>query len=840
LGGVAVGQVVQQRQEVTGRPVSLAARPALLAGRKELLADLDARLASKPGAGPQVVALYGLGGVGKTSAAVEYAYRHLPEVGLAWQFAATDPELLLAEFARVAAQLGAREVLDARDPVASVHAVLAAFAAEWLLVFDDVPGPTAVQRFLPPAGKGRVLITSQSAEWPAGWAVEVPVLGTEVAAGFLENRTGDRDKRAAEDLAAELGGLPLALEQAGAYIQASGTTLAGYLSVFRDRRADLLARGEAAGHPADVAATLGLALSRLSNEAPAAAGLLRLLACLAPEPVPLFLLLSYAQFAGELPPAVAATVGPVLGDPVASGDAVAALRRYSLVTPAGDGAVLVHRLVRHVTLAQVPAEVVGQWQQSAAALVDAVLSADWDEPTDWPVYAVLLPHARAVLDLTSIGMLEIAMYLLSSGSYPEARDLLQQIADAHGEDDAYLREHPYALAARSALADLTFQEGDAVGAHNMYAALLPIMERVRGPEHWETLTIRAKLAYSLGQAGDAVEARDQAAALLPVAERVMDPEDIAVLTIRLILANATGNAGDAAGARDQLAVLVPEFERALGPEDTETLATRRDLASWTLVAGDAGGARDQYAALVPIQERVLGPEHPDTLLTRANLYRSLGDLGQKARASVRLEKLLPIMERVLGPEHRDVLSIRHYLAFLDARSGDPRKARDQCATLLPIMERVLGPEHPQTLLTRGFLAEFTGQTRDAAGARDQYTVLLPIMERVLGPEHPETLNVRNSLAGWVGTAGDGVGARDQSAALLPIMERVSGAEHPDTLMARANLAYWTGKAGDAAGARDQYAVLLPMFERVLGRRHRETRGVRRALPYWTRRARRGR
>ena len=204
-----------------------------------------------------------------------------------------------------------------------------------------------------------MLITSQSAVWPPGQAVQVPVLGTEVAAVFLVNRTGDPDSQAAAALAAELGGLPLALEQAAAYIQATATTLAGYLSVFRDRRADLLARGEAAGHPADVAATLGLALSRLEAEAPAAAGLLRLLACLAPEPVPLPLLLADAQTAGELAPDVAATVGPLLGDPVAAGDAVAALRRYSLVTPAGDGLVLVHRLVQAITLDQIPADVAG-------------------------------------------------------------------------------------------------------------------------------------------------------------------------------------------------------------------------------------------------------------------------------------------------------------------------------------------------------------------------------------------------------------------------------------------------------------------------------------------------
>jgi hypothetical protein len=148
----------------------------------------------------------------------------------------------------------------------------------------------------------------------------------------------------------------------------------------------------------------------LGDEAPAAAGLARLLACLAPEPVPLALLLAYAQAAGELAPGVAATVGPLLGDRVAVGDAVAALRRYSLVTPAGDGQVLMHRLVQDVTLAQVSADLAGQWEQAAAALVEAAIPADTSLPAAWPVCAVLLPH-RAVLDLTSGGMWRIAGYL---------------------------------------------------------------------------------------------------------------------------------------------------------------------------------------------------------------------------------------------------------------------------------------------------------------------------------------------------------------------------------------------------------------------------------------------
>jgi hypothetical protein len=758
--GVAAELARLDQRQAGGRaggPVlRLAPRLPFLAGREELLAAADERLAGSAGQGPRVVALHGLGGAGKTSVAVEYAHRHLDGLGVVWQLPAEDVTVLAAEFAELAGQLGAREAAGGGDPVAAVHSALAASTAGWLLIFDNASRQGPVQRFLPPAGKGRVLITSQSAAWPLGQAVEVPPLGTEVAAVFLASRAGDPASQAAAELAAELGGLPLALEQAGAYIQAAGTTLTGYLSLFRDRRAELLARGEAPGHPADVAATLGLALSRLGPEAPDAAGLARLLACLAPEPVPLDLLLADAQIVDRLPPQVAATVGPLLGDPLAVGDAVAALRRYSLVTQAGDGLVLVHRLVQHITLAQLPADEAGQWEQAAAALVDAAIPADTSLPEAWPVCAVLLPHARAVLSLASDGMWRIATYLGHSGSYAAARDLFLQIVDAHRDDDAYGPEDPETLTTRADLAHWTGEAGDAAGARDQYAALLPVMERVLGPEHRDTLAARFRLAYWADEAGDEAGARDQYAALLPIFERVSGPEHPDTLEIRGDLAYSTGSAGDAAEARDQFNKLLPIYERVLGPEHPITLPIRSNLARWTGEAGDAAGARDQAAALLPVRERILGPEHPDTLISRASLARWTGE------------------------------------------AGDAAGARDQFAALLPIYERVEGPEHPATLRTRGNLAVWTGHAGDAAGARDQDATLLPICERILGPEHPDTLITRGNLARWTGEAGDAAGARDQFAALLPIEERALGSEHPETLATRSNLAYWTGQAGDDA------------------------------------------
>ena len=113
----------EQAVRDAGLVLRVAPRPVYLAGREALLAELDARLTGGPG--PRVAVLYGLGGAGKTSVAVEYAHRHLAEVEVCWQFAAEDPALLAAEFGVLAAQLGARQAADARDPVAPVHGVLA-------------------------------------------------------------------------------------------------------------------------------------------------------------------------------------------------------------------------------------------------------------------------------------------------------------------------------------------------------------------------------------------------------------------------------------------------------------------------------------------------------------------------------------------------------------------------------------------------------------------------------------------------------------------------------------------------------------------------------------------
>ncbi|MBB6351263.1 hypothetical protein FHU36_007846 [Nonomuraea muscovyensis] len=746
----AVGDVhLPPRKPVDTRPVRLAPRPPQLAGREEVLAELYEQLSAAE-ALPCLVAVHGLGGVGKTSLVVEYGHRYQCAYELVWQVAAEDEAVLSAAFADLAALLGLRPPGETADPVRQVHAALAARPGWWLLIFDNAPDAEALRAFLPPAGNGHVLITSRSGRWPPRHGMELSMLEAAPAAAFLLDRSGQHDEVAAAAVVDELGALPLALEQAGAYISDSGTTLADYLGLLRDRRADLLDQGQAWGYEQRVASTWKLAFDRLAEASPQAIALLRLLACYAPEAIPYRLLLAPI---GQSLQGLLASGSDGIGEPLALpyGDlainaAVTALRRYCLISRPVGGTVSVHRLVQAVTLDQLTPGRRDIWRRAAAAILAGALPERPDEPGTWLRFAQLLPHASAVLPLSSPALSAITQFLGFSGDYRTAKALCQQIHDS--EVTSLGLEHPHILSVRCALARWTGQAGNPVAARDQLTALLPVAERVLGTEHTETLTARHDLAHWTGEAGDTAGARDQYAALLPVRERVLGTEQPNTLATRSQLAHWTGQAGNSIAARDQFIALLPVRERLLGVEHPETLITRSQLARWTGQAGDATAARDQFAALLPIRERVLGAEHPSTLATRHNLARWTGQAGDATAARDQLTELLPIRERVLGAEHPSTLVTRHNLAYWTGEAGDAASARDQFAALLFPYERILGAEHRHTLATRHQLARWTGEAGDAAAARDQFAALLPVRERVLGVEHSSSLANRHDLLYW--------------------------------------------------------------------------------------------
>ena len=452
-----------------------------------------------------------------------------------------------------------------------------------------------------------MLITSQSALWPSSQALNVPLLDPQAAADFLVTRTGDPDQQAALGLASELGWLPLALEQAAAYIQASGDSLAGYLALFRRRRTEMLERGEPTGHSKTVATTWRLTFEHLRQAAPGAVGLLRLLANCASEAIPLPLLLQPRPgLEHRLGAEVAPDLVPLLKDELVVRDAIAALRRYSLMSPLSDGAVSVHRLVQTITVAQMPAELAAAWRQAAAAVIEAALPADPRSPETWPVFASLLPHVQAASTDNSSGMWRAASYLGYSGSYAAARDLQQRVLDTQVRVSG--PEHPDTLPARGDLARWTGEAGDAAGARDQFAALLPVVERVsrRGaPAHPDRPRQPRPLDRGGGGRGRGPGPVRRAAAGRRAGPRRGAPAYPGRARQPRPLDRGGGGCGRGPG---------PVRRAAAGTKSGSWAPSTRAPCAFATISptgpgrrGTRRGARDQFAALLPVRERVSAP-----------------------------------------------------------------------------------------------------------------------------------------------------------------------------------------------------------------------------------------
>jgi Tetratricopeptide repeat len=736
-------QIVYQSARAPIDAVRLDPRPGEVVGRDELITEVRTRLLGNRGT--TVVALTGLGGVGKTTTALEYAHRNIDAYRVVWQFHAQNATELLAQFHDLAQLLSGSAV---GDPVAAVHAALANHTGPWLVILDNIRDHATARRWIPAKGDGHVLVTTQDGAWPASQTLQVTPIEPQAAVDFLLDSAQSTDHASAEAIARELGLLPLALAQAAAFVQTTGRTLADYLRLLRSDHAAVLARGAPAAHATPVVATWSLALSELAATTPGSVALLRIAAFLSADAVP-FRLLFDEGFEVPEPaddPEIAGLVRSLCRRRLAIDDAVTGLRRYSLITPPSD-TFSVHRLVQAATRDELTTAQRRAWRSVAVSLIENAIPQDVRPRAVWPTCRLLLPHANLVADPLGAAAWRLAEFLGASGDYATARAQWDFLARAFVERLG--PEHPRTLAARANLAHWAGEAGDAVAARDALGTLVSRLEQISGPEATDTLAARADLAWWTGMTGNRAAARDLMGAQLPIRERVSGPEHPDTLRERASHARWTGSAGDAAQARDLLNALLPVRVRVSGVEHPETLVVRSQLARWTGLAGEAATARDMFAELVAVRQRILGPEHPHTLAATSRLAYWTGAAGDPATARDMYAAMLSVHENVLGPEHPTVLAERADYARWTGEAGNAQAARDLYRTLSPTLERAFAPDHPEALATRGELARWTALAGDVTSARALYGELLRAHERVYGPDHPKTAALRADTQRWM-------------------------------------------------------------------------------------------
>jgi tetratricopeptide (TPR) repeat protein len=624
LGGRVVLEPVSGRRLEPGLRdlrVVLPAAVASFTGRHGELAELV-----DSGMGPMVVtqALAGLGGVGKTALALEYAHRRFyfdNAVDLVWWFTASDRLSLTSAMARLYEQLTG--VSAGEDSVLSATRLrnwLENSPHRWLLVFDNADDAGVLGDLVPRVGTGQVLITSRRTDWSALGATvhRLGVLSLDESVALLSRTTGRDDEVDARLLADELGGLAVALRQAGAFIAKTGWDYRRYLEMLRTRPLRLHSE-DLAGVGTTLAQVWESSLDQVTRSGQHG-------------PLPLEVLGVLAYFAAEDVPRRLLATPAIDGEAVLGGDtldvelALVGLAQYSLISLQPDS-ISLHRLVQHLTRSHL---------QDRGAAVDHASAA-----------VRLLRGVLGQPGLTADDVTHLLPHVRESTSHAIARSAVpQEVAEL-----------------LNAVALDRIDTGQLDVARSLLGRALHLATDCLGPDHPATLKTRDTVAWCLGVAGRVEESVGEFDTLVDDERRVLGHNHQDTLRTRHNRAHWLGQAGKVDEAVAEFQALLVDHRREFGPDHPDTLKTRGRLARWLREAGRLEEALAQFQAQLVDQLRVLGRYHRDTLRTRGSLCRWIAEAGRVDEALAQYESLLVDRVRLLGPDHPDTLRTRHGRAY---------------------------------------------------------------------------------------------------------------------------------------------------------------------------------
>lgn len=762
--GAALGRV----QRPDGLPkvwnVPHARNPAFT-GREDLVAELGVVLdgsGEKPTASLAHV-LHGLGGVGKTQLALEYAHRHAAHYDGVWWIRAADTASLASDYASLARELALPEAppTDQSNIIEAVRLTVERGGQRWLLVFDNADRPSDLDLYLPRTGAGRVLITSQNPTWPARVRpLAVPVLPPSEAVAFLLTRTGQADEATAAVLAEELGYLPLALEQAAAYVAARGGTLAGYLKRFHAQHREVLERGDPTDYPKTVATTWELALRAAAEQAPGAAELLTLCAFLAPDAIPLDLLSSHPQVLPE-------TLREVVANPVALDDAVVALRRYSLVEAIDESTLSVHRLVQLVVRDQASATDQHSWAIIAVDLVTEAFPSN-STPEDvraWPASERLVSHA-----LTALDHAEPLRTIYFDGS-----------------------------SFRSRVGIYLFRRGRLAEARRVLERAVAVAELVLAPNSPELAKRLANLAMVLRAQGSLHEARKLLDRAVAIEEQALPPTHPQLATDFSNLAVILMDLGDLDGARGRLEQALAIHEAAIPPGHPDVAIDLSNLADVVFRQGDFGTAAEHLERALAMGEASFGRDHPTIVARLVKLAEVLHERGDPQTARANLDRALAIDEQHLGSAYPDVAAHLSSIANLVQKWGDNATARSLRERVLMVTEASLDPNHPEVATALNNLGVALFEQGQYAESRQLLERAVVIRESAVGPDDPGVASSLNNLALVVWKVGERATARRLMEQSLEVWRRRG--DHKRSTAALAALVRMDELDGDSATSR---------------------------------------
>jgi tetratricopeptide (TPR) repeat protein/transcriptional regulator with XRE-family HTH domain len=778
-------------------------RNPFFTGREEILEALHSQLGDQQVmALTQSLALSGLGGVGKTQIALEYTYRHGLEYAAVFWIAAETEELVVASLLHIAEvlQLPGHDDKNQQRVVEMVQRWLATHQ-QWLLIWDNVEDLSLLERLLPASRSGAILLTTRRQtlgvlalgmdllpmEPREGLRLllrRAKMLGAEATEEQVQHFAQQMPLQyeAAVEVVETLAGLPLAIDQAGAYLEETRCGLLAYRDLFRAQRATLLQqRGEGSGHhPASVFTTFTLALTATTRNHPAVGDLLRVCALLQPDAIPEELFLQGGVHLGPVLQAACA-------DPLEWNRVVAVACSYSLLHRQPEAQTFsLHRLVQAVLLDSLPSAERRLWVWRTIEALDATFP-DMTYAT-WKQGERLLPHVLLCLQHLEV---EKQARVCASVAFKAG-----QYMSVHGR----------------------YMEGEP-----LYRRALLIQEQTQGPDSLDVAATVDHLALLYWRQGKSVEAEALLQRALRIWEQVLGPHHPEVAFPLNHLANIYKEQGNYVKAELFHCRALSIREQALGSQHYQVAVTLNNLGILYRVQGKYAEAEALFLRALPIQEQARGAEYPETANVLNNLANLYSEQGKYTEAEPLLLRALHTWEQALGPEHPETARVLNNLAELYYRRGKYEQAEPMYLRALHIWEQQLGAEHPHTATSLNNLAELYYQQGKYEQAEPMYHQAIATKEKLLGVEHLDTAYALQGLALLHRDRGnEDAEAERLFVRILAIRERQLVATHPDLAETWHEFAIFRQQQGRWDEALSFYRRALAARSHTLGPSHAAT------------------
>lgn len=722
-------------------------------GREDVLERIHEALATSGTAAlKQRQAISGLGGIGKTQTAIEYAQRHRDQYKAILWAVAESRESLLSDFVYIATVLNLpeRNIQDQSQTVRAVKRWLET-NTEWLLILDNADEPAIIEEFLPEQAKGHILLTSRAQVFDSIGIlnpIELEEMTPDDARAFLKRRTGrpnleEDEARALEELAKELDYLPLALEQAGAYIKELRSSFQDYLASYRKRGLDLLERGHPAGkYPKSVRTTWSLNFQQVEQSSPAASDLLRISAFLNPDRIPNELISDGAK---ELGSELSIALAHVESDPLVLDEVLQPLIQYSLVHRDRKSKTYdIHRLVQAVLRDGMDESTKRLWiERTVKATARVFPDVDAIDLSQWESIERLLPHAQACAELiqtNNLELLEAAHLLNLTGRYLHLRGRLQATESLYAKalsirETLLGSEHPDVASSLHNQAWLLFDQGKYEEAESLYIRALTIREEMLGIEHnyvADTLSRLGNLYEEQGKYSESGRVYRQA---LKIREKLLgtDHPDVAdslndIASIYL----KQGKNTEAASLLDRALTII---EQAFGREHFQVAPILNSLGVIHYRYSRLAEAEAFFLRSIAIKEKIIGTSYPrlaPTLNNLASIYIKQGRYAESEQLSIRSVKIL---STGLGEEHPETASSLRGLAYLYKIQQRYIEAEELYTRALKIFENSLGLHHPDVGRTLAGLASLYRDQHKYIKGEPLARRALVILKHAFGSEH---------------------------------------------------------------------------------------------------------